>query len=203
MTTDVGVGDTDIRFDLWIDKEDRAMALIIVLTLAGEQIYGLNDASFLFLCELPSCLIIFFTRTLWGVLFCYTRSMSIAPQSDKTFEEISQTIHRHLVERDWQDNPPRGLAISIALEANELLEHYQWSDTPVGTTADVAEELADILIYAFQFAHVNGIDIPDAIEKKLQKAALKYPAEKFKGRSDEERSKAWLDSKINHRKKGL
>ena len=129
--------------------------------------------------------------------------MATPLQSAKTFEDISQHIHQHIVERDWQNNPARGLAISIALEANELLEHYQWSDNPVGNTDDLAEELADIFIYAFQFAQVNNIDIPEAIEKKLQKAALKYPAEKFKGKDKTERTKAWLESKMNHRKEGL
>lgn len=129
--------------------------------------------------------------------------MSITPQSDITFDEINQRIYQHLIERDWHDNPARGLAISIALEANELVEHYQWSDTPVGSREDLAEELADIFIYAFQFAHANNIDITDAIIKKLAKAARKYPAEKFKGKSVEERKAAWLDSKLNHQKEGL
>lgn len=129
--------------------------------------------------------------------------MPTTSQSDKTFEEISQRIYEHLAERDWLGNSSRTLATSIALEAGELLEHYQWGDTPVGSKEDLAEELADVMIYAFEFAQKNGIDIPDAIEKKLQKAALKYPAEKFKGKNDEERNKAWLESKMNHQKKGL
>lgn len=129
--------------------------------------------------------------------------MSIIQQSDASFDEINQLIYRHLVDRDWHNNPARGLAISIALEASELVEHYQWSDKPVGTKDELAEELADIFIYAFQFAQVNDIDIPEAIAKKLEKAALKYPAEKFKGKKDDEREKAWLDSKLNHRKSGL
>lgn len=129
--------------------------------------------------------------------------MPIIQQSDTSFEEINQLIYQHLVERDWHDNPARGLAISIALEASELVEHYQWGDTPVGSKDELAEELADVFIYAFQFAQVNDIDIPEAIAKKLQKAALKYPAEKFKGKKGDERKKAWLDSKLNHHKNGL
>lgn len=129
--------------------------------------------------------------------------MSITPQSDKTFEEISQHIYKHLAERDWLNNSARTLATSISLEAGELLEHYQWSDEPVGSKEDLADELADIMIYAFEFAQKTGIDIPDAIEKKLQKAALKYPAEKFKGKNDDERDKVWLEIKMNHQKKGL
>lgn len=127
----------------------------------------------------------------------------VATQSDATFEEICQLIWKHLEERDWLNNPPRGLAISIALEAGELLEHYQWKDTPVGDKQALGEELADILIYVFQFALVEGIDMPAAIKDKLAKAAKKYPASSFKGKSDEERREAWIDAKLHHKKEGL
>lgn len=127
----------------------------------------------------------------------------VTKQSDDSFEDISQIIWRHLEERDWQHNPSRGLAISIALEANELLEHYQWGDKSVGNKDDLAEELADIFIYAFQFAQAEGIDIPAAIKDKLAKAAKKYPAKAFKGKNDDERKTAWLDAKLHHKKKGL
>jgi dCTP diphosphatase len=120
-----------------------------------------------------------------------------------TFEEIHELIRKHLEERDWHDNPPRGLAISIALEAAELLEHYQWSEKSVGNREVLAEELADIFIYAFQFADEQGIDIPSSIVKKLEKAAKKYPAEHFKGKSKEKMREAWIQDKLNHQKEGL
>lgn len=125
------------------------------------------------------------------------------PQSDMTIQAINERIWQHLEERDWQNNPPRGLAASIVLEAAELLEHYQWSDKPVGNNSELAGELADIFIYAFQFAQVNNIDIAQAIELKLQKAAKKYPAEAFKNKSQAERTKNWIDSKLKHQKEGL
>lgn len=129
--------------------------------------------------------------------------MPATTQSSVTFEEIDQLIWKHLEERDWQNNPPRGLAASIVLEAAELLEHYQWQDTPVGSTEELAEELADIFIYAFQFAQVNHIDIARAIQDKLAKAAQKYPASKFKNKSEQERKAAWIDAKLHHQKQGL
>ncbi|EDK72467.1 MazG nucleotide pyrophosphohydrolase [candidate division TM7 genomosp. GTL1] len=125
------------------------------------------------------------------------------PRNDVTFNEINQKIRTHLEERDWHNNPARGLVISIALEANELLEHYQWHDEPVGRKAELAEELADIFIYAFQFAQTHDIDIPEAITKKLEKAAKKYPAEHFKAKTQEERKKAWLKDKMKYQKSGL
>lgn len=130
--------------------------------------------------------------------------MDEAPQqSNTTVEELNQKIWQHLKERDWHQNPARGLAISLALEANELLEHYQWHDEPIGSKEDIASELADVFIYAFEFAQVNGIDISDAIAKKLDESAKKYPAEHFKARTSEERKKAWMEDKLNHRKTGL
>lgn len=124
-------------------------------------------------------------------------------QSDTTFSEINKLIYKHLEDRDWLDNSARGLAISISLEANELLEHYQWRDRPVGDKQALVEELADIFIYAFEFAQNQDIDIAEAIKSKLQKAAEKYPAEKFKGKNDAEREKNWVDAKLNHQKQGL
>lgn len=125
--------------------------------------------------------------------------------SKDTFEDINQLIWKHLEERDWLDNTARSLAVSIALESAELLEHYQWSEKSVGNKDELAGELADILIYAFQFAQVEGIDISSAIKTKLKKAGEKYPAEAFKGKDAQTRRKAWLDSKQAHQKhkKGL
>jgi NTP pyrophosphatase (non-canonical NTP hydrolase) len=124
-------------------------------------------------------------------------------QSDTSLEEINQLIWKHLVERDWQDNHPRGIAISIALEANELLEHYQWSEKAVGDKQALAEELADIFIYAFQFAQLHDIDIAEAIKLKLAKAAKKYPADQFKGKKPDDKRAAWIKAKTTYKKEGL
>lgn len=124
-------------------------------------------------------------------------------QSDTSFEAINQLIWQHIEARDWHHNPPRGLATSIALEAAELLEHYQWSDEPVGSPEDLAGELADIMIYAFEFAQATNINIAAAIERKLEKAALKYPAEEFKDKHGAANTEAWMKAKLRHQKQGL
>ena len=123
--------------------------------------------------------------------------------SDVTFKQVSDKIQKHLEERDWHNNASRSLAISVALEAAELLEHYQWDDEPVGGKDDIASELADILIYIFQIAHAYDIDLPDAITKKLAVAAKKYPAKNFKGKGLKERNEAWYKDKLRHKKSGL
>jgi NTP pyrophosphatase (non-canonical NTP hydrolase) len=129
--------------------------------------------------------------------------MPAPKQQAVTIEELNQTIWNHMEARDWHKSAPRGVAISIALEANELLEHYQWQDQPVGGTEAVGEELADIFIYGIQFAQLNNIDLVDHIKRKLEKAAKKYPAENFKGKTGDEMQQAWLKDKLAHQKKGL
>ena len=131
--------------------------------------------------------------------------MTAQPVNDDSIHELGRIVWQHLVDRDWDDPEPRSLAISLSLEANELLEHYQWHKEPVGDKEALGEELADILIYALQYAHVMGIDPAEAIRDKLAKSAKKYPAKQFKGKAGPERTELWLQAKINHRehKKGL
>jgi NTP pyrophosphatase (non-canonical NTP hydrolase) len=131
--------------------------------------------------------------------------MKPIPQSNRSLEEINQKIWKHLEDRDWHKNKPRDIAISIALEANELLEHYQWTEQAVGGKDAIASELADILVYAFQFAQLNDIDLAEAMDKKMAKAAEKYPAELFKGKGSDDRQTAWIDAKMryNKNKQGL
>ena len=124
-------------------------------------------------------------------------------QSDKSFEDINKQVYKQLADRDWLGLAPRGLATSIALEAAELLEHYQWHDEPVGSKEDIADELADIMIFSFNFALENRIDIVEAIERKLEKAAKKYPTENFKNKTAAEKRQNWLNAKIKHRKERL
>jgi 8-oxo-dGTP diphosphatase len=126
-------------------------------------------------------------------------------QPDATFAEVSREIWQHLIDRDWDNPAARSLAISLSLEANELLEHYQWGETPVGDKAALAEELADIFICALQYARILGVEPPEIIRDKLAKSAQKYPAEQFKGQSKETQRANWMQAKVNHRaqKEGL
>jgi NTP pyrophosphatase (non-canonical NTP hydrolase) len=129
--------------------------------------------------------------------------MSAPTQQDVSIEELNQFIRDYMEARDWHNNPSRGLAISLALEANELLEHYQWGDEPVGGKDAVGEELADVFIYAIQIAQQNNIDIVDQIYRKLEKSGKKYPASDFKGKTKEELQDNWTRNKLAHKKEGL
>jgi NTP pyrophosphatase (non-canonical NTP hydrolase) len=92
------------------------------------------------------------------------------------------------------------LAISIALEASELLEYYQWNEENFGSKDDLASEVADILIYLIQFADKNEIDILPEVLKKLEKTAKKYPLEIFDIEDEAERDRAWLEAKRKYKK---
>ena len=84
-------------------------------------------------------------------------------------------------ERDWdQFHSPENLAKSIAIEAGELLECFQWNSDNYNKE-DVCEELADVFTYCIQMAMKLGVEPEEIIMKKLEKTRKKYPVEKAKG----------------------
>lgn len=122
-------------------------------------------------------------------------------QSRPTFEQVRDAVMAHVRARGWdEENTGRGLAISISLEASELLEYFQWQEENVGNTEDLASELADIIIYAIQFADKYGIDILPEVLKKLEKTAKKYPVEIFEIEDKEERNRVWREAKLSYEK---
>ena len=111
--------------------------------------------------------------------------------SKTTVGELRQDVRKFVDERDWnQFHNPKNLAMSIAIESAELMEHFQWvegesaREVPKSPSdiAAIREELADVLCYAISFANALEIDITEALHDKLRKNAEKYPAEKFQGR---------------------
>jgi len=106
----------------------------------------------------------------------------------KTLEELRQDILSFRDERNWkQFHTPKDLAISISLEAAELLEVFQWSGEDLvveGKRDKIEEELADVMIYCGLMADAVGLDVDEIITKKLQTNREKYPVEKAYGVSD-------------------
>ena len=97
------------------------------------------------------------------------------------FEQIKQRIDKFVTDRDWrQFHTPSNLAKSISIEASELLECFQWSDTEYDLE-HVKEELADVLNYCIQMSQVLNLDIVDILNAKMDKTEKKYPLEKSKG----------------------
>ena len=105
-------------------------------------------------------------------------------------EEVIERIRAFRDERDWlKFHDPKNLAVSIAIEAAELLEEFQWLDREQSERhaaehrEAVSDEIADVAIYLIELADILEIDLATAINAKLDKNAVKYPVEKSRGKS--------------------
>ena len=95
-------------------------------------------------------------------------------------DDIKKEILMFQKERDWKKfHTPENLAKSISIEAAELLEHFQWQNEY--DENEVADELADVLIYCLYMADAMDFDVKEIILNKMGKNALKYPVDKSKG----------------------
>ncbi|HWB13646.1 MAG TPA: nucleotide pyrophosphohydrolase [Pirellulales bacterium] len=108
-----------------------------------------------------------------------------------TLSELRELVRQFVDERDWrQFHTPKNLAMSLAIEAAELMEHFQWI-TPEESRAvahdgaarsAAGEELADVVCYALALANELGLDVASAVRDKMVKNAQKYPAAEYRGR---------------------
>src|SRR3954470_8901070 len=111
-------------------------------------------------------------------------------KNQQTIAELTARVLRHRDERDWgQFHTPKELAVSLTVEAAELLSLMQWKtgeqlrQAMIDKRDEVVDELADVLHSTLLLAADLEIDRADALEQKLAKDALKYPAEKAKGKN--------------------
>jgi dCTP diphosphatase len=102
--------------------------------------------------------------------------------------ELEERVLAFREARDWEQfHNPKDMAISLVLEATELLEHFQWKNNEealahtVTGKEDISDELADVFYWVLLIAHDLHIDITQATLNKLKKNALKYPISKSKG----------------------
>lgn len=94
-------------------------------------------------------------------------------------QELQDEIIKFQKERDWKKfHTPENLAKSISIEAAELLEHFQWGKEY--DENEVADELADVMIYCMYMADSLNLDIKEIIRNKMKKNAIKYPVSKSK-----------------------
>jgi NTP pyrophosphatase (non-canonical NTP hydrolase) len=107
----------------------------------------------------------------------------------KTIGDLTKRIIAFRDARDWkQFHNPKDLALSLVLEATEVMEHFQWKNKEeiekhlLTKRGDVGEELADVLYWVLLMSHDLDIDVLDALEKKIKKNEDKYPVEKAKGK---------------------
>lgn len=106
---------------------------------------------------------------------------SVFRKSEFMKKETIQRIRKFSEDREWgQFHSPANLAKSISIEANELLECFQWSDDNYDLQA-VKEELADVLVYCRDLLDKLNVDEDEIVNEKMDKNEAKYPAEKAKG----------------------
>jgi len=110
---------------------------------------------------------------------------------ETTVARLRELVEDFVARRDWhQFHTPKNLSMSLAIEAAELMEHFQWLTAEQSRAVaahpekldEVSEELADVLCYALALANEMGIDLSAAIQAKLAKNERKYPADQFRGR---------------------
>jgi NTP pyrophosphatase (non-canonical NTP hydrolase) len=107
------------------------------------------------------------------------------PDATTTVAALKEKMRRFIAERAWEPyHSPKNLAMALAVEAAELMEHFLWVDAegsralardPVPAAA-IADELADVAGQLLNLCNVLGIDLSDAVEAKMAKNAVKYPA---------------------------
>ena len=96
-------------------------------------------------------------------------------------EKTIERIRKFTTDRDWDKfHSPANLAKSISIEANELLECFQWSDTEYDLE-HVKEELADVIVYCQDMLDKLGLDVDEIVNSKMEKNEKKYPIDKSKG----------------------
>jgi NTP pyrophosphatase (non-canonical NTP hydrolase) len=121
--------------------------------------------------------------------------MSSTDDATTTIAELRQLVADFVAERDWsQFHSPKNVSMALAIEAAELMEHFQWLSPDdsreivhdPNKLAAVADEIADVVGYSMALANELGIDLSAAIRQKMVKNAQKYPADKFRGRYERE-----------------
>jgi NTP pyrophosphatase (non-canonical NTP hydrolase) len=113
------------------------------------------------------------------------------PDATTTVAELRAGMAQFVREREWEQfHSPKNLAMALAAEAAELMEHFLWMDNDASRVAmedparrsDVADELADVAGVVFALCNALALDLSDAVSNKMAKNVLKYPVEKCRGR---------------------
>ena len=116
---------------------------------------------------------------------------SSSDAASSSVAELRKLVADFVAQRDWsQFHAPKNISMALAIEAAELMEHFQWISPEASreiphdpdTLAAVGEELSDVFGYTLAMANELGIDISTAFRAKMVKNAEKYPAEEFRGK---------------------
>ena len=116
-------------------------------------------------------------------------SQSAGLDDQTSVQQLRETVRQFVEERDWnQFHAPKNLSMALAIEAGELMEHFQWitpeasRDLEPAALHDVGEELADVLCYLIAIANELNLDISSTLLAKMEKNRQKYPVEDYRGR---------------------
>lgn len=109
--------------------------------------------------------------------------------ADTTLGNLRQMVRGFVDQRDWQQfHAPKNISMALAIEAAELMEHFQWISVDASRQlsseqlAAVGEELADVVCYALAMANELDIDLTTTMRAKMRKNEEKYPADRYQGR---------------------
>ena len=112
------------------------------------------------------------------------------PLAIDALTELRDAMRRFAAERAWERfHTPKNLAMALAGEAGELIEHFQWltaeesASLPAPVREEVALEMADVLLYLVRLGDVLDIDLAEAARRKIAINAGRYPAEQVRGRA--------------------
>jgi NTP pyrophosphatase (non-canonical NTP hydrolase) len=117
--------------------------------------------------------------------------MHAMPDSTTTVAQLRAAMAQFVAERDWEQfHSPKNLAMALAVEAAELMEHFLWIDNDTSRTiarepkqaGAIADEIADVAGVVFALCNALRLDLSDAIASKMSRNVLKYPVEKIRGR---------------------
>jgi len=113
------------------------------------------------------------------------------PDNTTTVAMLREAMARFVAERDWEQfHSPKNLAMALAAEAAELMEHFLWIDNDASRAlvgdpvqlAPIADEIADVAGVVFALCNALGVDLSDAVADKMARNVFKYPVEKCRGR---------------------
>lgn len=113
----------------------------------------------------------------------------ISNDDGTTVAQLRTMVQQFVQQRDWQQfHSPKNLSMALAIEAAELMEHFQWIDAAASRSPDdekriaIGEELADVLCYALAIANELNIDVASTMVRKMVLNRAKYPVAEFRGR---------------------
>ena len=114
------------------------------------------------------------------------------PDNKTTIAQLKRLVNDFVDRRDWhQFHSPKNLAMSLAIEAAELMEHFQWITVEESRRAaeepdeldEIADEVADVFCYLLALGNELNLDLSQAVRRKMAKNEKKYPAKRFRGRA--------------------